>query len=180
MPTSAKAHRGRPRSFDRDAALAAAIKVFWDQGFEGASMAALAGAMGINAPSLYACFGSKEELFEEAVTRYQEEESRRVRADLEDAPTARTGVEAMLRGNAAAFVQPDMPRGCMVVLGDSNAAPEHATVRAMLSQRRQESTARIEARIRRGIAGSLVLWCSIRKYTGSPVRSCARNSRSLC
>ena len=50
--------RGRPRSFDRDAALQAAIKVFWDQGFEGASMAALTGAMGINAPSLYACFGS--------------------------------------------------------------------------------------------------------------------------
>jgi AcrR family transcriptional regulator len=75
--------RGRPRSFDRDKALQAAITVFWEQGFEGASMAALTRAMGINAPSLYGCFGSKEELFEEAVTRYQDEENVRVRALLE-------------------------------------------------------------------------------------------------
>ena len=94
--------RGRPRSFDRDAALQAAIKVFWDQGFEGASMAALTEAMGINAPSLYACFGSKEALFQEAVTRYQDEENVRVRALLEQAPTARAAIEAMLRGQAAA------------------------------------------------------------------------------
>jgi len=59
--------RGRPRSFDRDAALRSAMKLFWKLGYEGASMAALTKAMGINAPSLYAAFGSKEGLFKEAV-----------------------------------------------------------------------------------------------------------------
>jgi AcrR family transcriptional regulator len=126
--------------------------VFWELGFEGASMAALTGAMGINAPSLYACFGSKEALFQEAVTRYQDEENVRVRALLEQAPTARAAIEAMLRGQATAFVQPNMPRGCMVVLSDTNAGPEHASVRTLLQKRRNESRAKIEARIQRGIA----------------------------
>lgn len=126
--------------------------MFWEQGFEGASMAALTGAMGINAPSLYGCFGSKEELFEQAVSRYQNEENVRVRALLEQAPTARAAIEALLRGQAAAFVRPDMPRGCMVVLSDTNAGPDHARVRTLLQNRRSESKAKIEARIRRGIA----------------------------
>lgn len=147
-----KPARGRPRTFDRDAALQAAIAVFWELGFEGASMAALTQAMGINAPSLYACFGSKEGLFAEAIARYQAEEGGRTGKALEDAPTARAGVEALLRGNATTFVQPNMPRGCMVVLSDTNAGPEHASVRALLQSRRNESKAKIEARIRRGIA----------------------------
>ena len=144
--------RGRPRSFDRDAALQAAITVFWEQGFEGASMAALTEAMGINAPSLYACFGSKEDLFAEAIARYQEEEGSRTGKALEEAPTARAGVEALLRGNATAFVQPDTPRGCMVVLSDCNAGSDHASVRDLLLDRRNQSQAKIEARIQRGIA----------------------------
>lgn len=152
MSTRARPTRGRPRSFDRDAALQAAIRVFWELGFEGASMAALTGAMGINAPSLYACFGSKEDLFAEAIARYQEEEGIRTHAALEDAPSARAGVEALLRRQATAFVQPKMPRGCMVVLSDTNAGPEHANVRALLQKRRTESRDKIEARIKRGIA----------------------------
>src|SRR5512138_3569574 len=83
--------RGRPRSFDRDAALDAAVKVFWSRGYEGASLAELTEAMGINPPSLYAAFGDKEGLFLEAAARYE--------AQLRDAcpyaeePTARESVE---------------------------------------------------------------------------------------
>jgi AcrR family transcriptional regulator len=69
--------RGRPRSFDRDAALAAAMQVFWRRGYDGASMAELTGEMGINAPSLYAAFGSKEGLFQEALRLYLEVEELR-------------------------------------------------------------------------------------------------------
>src|ERR1700674_5103645 len=63
--------RGRPRSFDREAALERAMEVFWRQGFEGSSLHDLTEAMGINPPSLYAAFGDKEHLFLEAVERYQ-------------------------------------------------------------------------------------------------------------
>ncbi|MEM6585892.1 MAG: TetR/AcrR family transcriptional regulator, partial [Pseudomonadota bacterium] len=63
---------GRPRSFDRETALEAALNVFWAKGYDGASMADLTGAMGINKPSLYAAFGDKDALFAETIARYAE------------------------------------------------------------------------------------------------------------
>ena len=65
------AERGRPRGFDRDAALRRAMELFWRRGFEGVSMADLTAAMGIAAPSLYAAFVSKEALFREAIALYR-------------------------------------------------------------------------------------------------------------
>src|SRR3979411_1663755 len=61
---------GRPRGFDRDAALEAAMFLFWRKGFEAASMNDLCDAMGVRSPSLYAAFGSKEALYLEAVEHY--------------------------------------------------------------------------------------------------------------
>jgi AcrR family transcriptional regulator len=144
--------RGRPRSFDRDAALAAAMKVFWQFGYEGASMAALTEAMGINSPSLYAAFGSKEALFKEAVQLYMATEDEKTRRTLAEQPTARGAIEAMLRRSVANLVDPAGCRGCLLVLGDSNAAPEHRGIHQYLAQRRKEIQAAIEERIKRGIA----------------------------
>ena len=68
-----KPHRakGRPRSFDRAAALEKALRVFWTKGFAPATVAELCAAMGINPPSLYAAFGNKAQLFMEAVGHYE-------------------------------------------------------------------------------------------------------------
>lgn len=144
--------RGRPRSFDRDAALAAAMKTFWQFGYEGASMAALTEAMGINSPSLYAAFGSKEALFKEAVRLYMATEDEKTRRTLSEQPTARGAIEAMLRRSVANLADPAGCRGCLLVLGDSNAAPEHGGIHQYLAQRRKEIQAAIEERIRRGVA----------------------------
>ena len=65
-----KRPRGRPRSFDRDQALDAAVLVFWDKGYDGSSVEDLTHAMGINRPSLYASFGNKRDLFMQAIDRY--------------------------------------------------------------------------------------------------------------
>src|ERR1700761_2872773 len=61
---------GRPRSFCTDTALDRAMTVFWRKGYEGASLAELTEAMGINPPSLYAAFGNKEGLFRAVLERY--------------------------------------------------------------------------------------------------------------
>src|SRR5205814_5418 len=89
--------RGRPREFDREAALERAIDVFWRHGYEATSMSDLTAAMGINPPSLYAAFGDKEKLFLEAVERYQQQRRRSVTKVFDEAPTAEAAMRAWPR-----------------------------------------------------------------------------------
>ncbi|MFS4517744.1 TetR/AcrR family transcriptional regulator, partial [Delftia tsuruhatensis] len=62
---------GRPREFDRDQALERAMLAFWRRGYEGTSMADLVQALGIASARIYAAFGSKQDLFREAVQHYE-------------------------------------------------------------------------------------------------------------
>ena len=80
--------KGRPREFCVDAALAAALRVFWRRGYEGASMTELTAEMGITKPSLYAAFGNTEALFHKALDLYEREKLAYMSTALE-APTAR-------------------------------------------------------------------------------------------
>src|SRR3989475_12125719 len=66
---------GRPKAFDPDRALDAALRVFWEKGYEGTSLADLTAAMGINKPSLYATFGDKAALFRKVVDHYMRRQS---------------------------------------------------------------------------------------------------------
>jgi AcrR family transcriptional regulator len=144
--------RGRPRSFDRDAALRSAMKTFWKFGYEGASMAELTKAMGINSPSLYAAFGSKEELFREAIALYLATEDCETRKAMEGQSTARAAFHALLRQSAGNLARAGYPHGCLLILGDSNATPGNDRVRQFLCQRRRDIQAGLEARLKRGIA----------------------------
>ena len=105
---------GRPRAFCTDAALAAALRVFWTRGYEGASLSELTEAMGINRPSLYAAFGNKEALFRKALDLYERQRAAFM-ADALDAPTARGVAERFLRGVLALQLAKDGPKGCLLV-----------------------------------------------------------------
>lgn len=142
--------RGRPRSFDRTAALEAATRVFWQKGFSATSMNDLCEAMGIGSPSLYAAFGSKEQLYAEAIRHYRDMGVPQLSDALESAPTAKLGIEAFLMFSARSLACPERPYGCMVVL--SSVASEGITGLAdMILEERQKSLRMVMARLQRGI-----------------------------
>ncbi|MCW1916038.1 TetR/AcrR family transcriptional regulator [Luteolibacter sp. GHJ8] len=142
--------RGRPRSFDRSAALEAAMRVFWQKGFTAASMNDLCAAMEIGSPSLYAAFGSKEQLYAEAIRHYGAMGIPKLSHALESAPTAKLGIEAFLRLSARSLSCPEHPLGCMVVL---SAVPSEgiASLADQVLEARQGSLQLLEARLQRGI-----------------------------
>ena len=85
------ANIGRPREFDRGAALEAAMLAFWRKGFAATSMTDLCDAMGVRSPSLYAAFGGKEALYLEAVEHYVETFGPPIWDGLAEGATARDG-----------------------------------------------------------------------------------------
>ena len=145
------AERGRPRSFDRSAALARAMEVFWTKGYEGASISDLTEAMGIGSPSLYAAFGSKEALFREAIELYGRTEGPAIWDAVENAPDARSAVAGFLTATAHSFSRPGKPRGCMVVLSQLNPTEASASVCAALRENRAQGQSGLERRLRRAV-----------------------------
>ena len=142
--------RGRPRSFDRDQALDRAMEVFWDKGFEAASLADLTQAMGINPPSLYAAFGDKERLFLEAVERYT---SRRGEScDYCHEATAKEAVETLLTYMAEELSSSGHPRGCLMMMAATTTAGASPQLQAALAKLRSLSRAKLRERIARGVA----------------------------
>lgn len=143
--------RGRPRSFDRDQALRAAMLLFWERGYEGTSLSDLTAAMGIGSPSLYAAFGDKEALFREAVGLYQATVGGWTRRALREELTVLASVEAMLRDNAVEYTDGGHPNGCMVILAAINCTAANKRVRDFLTDRRRITRLELESRLREGV-----------------------------
>lgn len=144
---------GRPREFNRDEALQRAVEIFWAQGYEGTTLADLQKAMGgITAPSFYAAFGSKEDLFREAVELYKKTHGAPVGKALTSGLTARASVEAMLRASAQLVCGQRTPRGCMMVLAGINCAAANKGVEEFLRQQRALREKGLRQRLRRGVA----------------------------
>jgi AcrR family transcriptional regulator len=140
---------GRPRAFDVDEALDAAVDVFWRRGFAGASLSELAGAMGVNKPSVYGAFGDKAQLFQAALRRYVERNMGYV-TDALDRPTARECARAFLVGNAQAVTMPGRPPGCLSV--QAVATPDGSGEFAALAENRAAVQRLFADRFRRAIA----------------------------
>ncbi|WP_410012464.1 TetR/AcrR family transcriptional regulator [Sodalis sp. RH24] len=145
------AARGRPRGFDREAALAAAMRLFWQKGYTATSMAELYQAMGIHSPSLYAAFGNKEDLFLEAVACYEKSIAPLIWSPLDTAPTAREAVGEWLKCSARILTRDAWPPGCMVTL--SNVAGEgNARLGEQVKRSRQRGIDKLTARLDQAVA----------------------------
>jgi AcrR family transcriptional regulator len=142
--------KGRPREFDTDKALDAALLLFWRHGYEGTSLSALTRAMHINVPSLYAAFGNKEMLFRRALDRYLEKPASYLPKALEE-PTARRAAEALLNGAIHMVMHRGHPDGCLLVHGALAAGPTGEPIRKELSRRRAGAEALVRRRFERAI-----------------------------
>jgi AcrR family transcriptional regulator len=129
------------------------MEVFWEKGYEGASLEDLQAAMGgIGPPSFYAAFGSKEQLFLEAIRLYTETAGMAPMRALAGEPTARRSMEAMLRQSANVFCGGDKPRGCLLMLAAINCTPASRNIQEHMTQHRAQLPALIRQRLERGVA----------------------------
>ncbi|MFG3253814.1 TetR/AcrR family transcriptional regulator [Streptomyces sp. NPDC048172] len=150
MATKKSGSLGRPRGFDAEQALEKAMLVFWEHGYEGASLSLLTGAMGISTTSMYAAFGSKEELFRKALERYTEGPGGYVERALEE-PTAREVAAALLTGSIRSSTRPSCPRGCLGVQGALATSDPGRGVRDLLADWRNDGCSRVRDRFRRAV-----------------------------
>lgn len=147
MKILGKRGKGRPRAFDRDLALVQAMRLFWNRGFDGTSVADLTEAMGMSPSSLYAAFGDKEALYKAAVGQYLSGPGSYMGRALAQPGPARQVFAAMLEEAAAELSQPGQPAGCMVALGATHASPHSRAVQDYLLEKRRESVETLAARI---------------------------------
>lgn len=143
--------RGRPLSFDRDTALENAMHVFWERGYEAASIADLTAAMGITPPSLYTAFGDKERLFLEAIERYGKGPGGYAARALAEEPTAHRAIERLMLEAAEELTRPCHPLGCMMVMATTNCSIAAEHVQNALAKRRALGVGLMQERIQRGI-----------------------------
>lgn len=140
--------RGRPREFDVEEALAAALRVFWTKGYEGASLTDLTEAMGITRPSLYAAFGNKEALFKQALDLYEREKLAYVGSAL-DAPTARGVAQRLLDGTVQNITSEC--RGCLGVIASVSCSNPDSPIGQEMRDRTKSVRGALVDRIQQGI-----------------------------
>lgn len=115
---------GRPRTFDRGEALKKAMMVFWEKGFEGATMAELIAVIGMKAPSVYAAFGNKDTLFREAVELYKEQVEQGPLKALYASTSILDALESSLNETVKMLSGTEVS-GCLIMVGAINCAPEY-------------------------------------------------------
>lgn len=143
---------GRPREFDRDQALKQAMLAFWRRGYEATSMSDLVAALGIASARIYAAFGSKEELFREAVALYAAGDGGFAEQALRQEEDVAAAIERMLSDAVMLYTRHDAPQGCMVVSAATNCSEQNDGVLEWLRAQRHERTQSVIDRLRRGVA----------------------------
>jgi AcrR family transcriptional regulator len=126
------------------------MRVFWEQGYEGASLTDLTQAMGITRTSMYAAFGNKEELFRKSLARYSEgpaSYSDRARQE----PTAYGVAAAFLAGSVEATTHSGDPAGCLGVQGALAVGPPARGPHDALVDWRNDAVAQLETRFERAV-----------------------------
>lgn len=139
---------GRHREFDADEALEAALSVFWQKGYEGASFSDLTQATGVARPGLYAAFGNKEALFIKALDLYDAKYMSFMSDALNEA-TSYTVAERILRGNASVLTKNPAHPGCLGINGALACSDDAEPIRRELVRRRTAMQSALRRRLER-------------------------------
>ncbi len=143
---------GQGRKFDVGTALEQAMFAFWEHGYEGTSIADLTQAMGVTPPSLYATFGSKEDLYRQALDYAIEGENRRRAEALRGAASAYDAMVFYLHDVAESISQPGKPRGCIVSSAVLQHSEASASVARDVAARREAATRAMRERFDRAVS----------------------------
>jgi AcrR family transcriptional regulator len=156
---------GRPIKFDKDAALEAAMLLFWERGYEGTSMADLTQAMGLNPSSIYAAFGDKHTLFSLAVKRYMDSRAQYATKALKE-PTLEKVVRALFESTVAFLTTPGQPPTCMTLVGAVGCSVNASPARDITTEiRKQNESAMRERFLRARKSGELPKNVNVDDYT---------------
>jgi len=124
------------------------MALFWQRGYEGTSIADLTEAMGAAPPTLYAAFGSKEQLYRDALLHYIDRRGDLLSLLGADTPTYEA-LEQYLRQSAERFTNPAEPRGCMILTASLHCAAENEAARAIVAELRAKTLELVVARLTR-------------------------------
>ncbi|MEC0124832.1 TetR/AcrR family transcriptional regulator [Paenibacillus pabuli] len=140
----------RQREFDTDKALDAAMQIFWDKGFEAASLSDLTTAMGIQRPSLYAAFGDKKELFEAALRKYTTLHAAQVRSMLQHNPSVREAFRTLFEHIGAEGDVTQPRHGCFCINTMVELAPHDPKFAVLTREHQMYLAAIFQETIERG------------------------------
>ena len=148
--------RGRPRQFDSQAALNKAMLVFWEQGFSATSLDDLGVAMGMNRPSIYNAFGSKEQIYREALAQFSGKLDVGIANSLVKESSLKKALTSFFDQALDVYCANDPARGCFVMCTAPADALTHPDVKRDLGDLISRLDQKLEQRIKQAIkAGEL-------------------------
>lgn len=157
------------------------MRAFWEHGYEGTSVADLTRAMGIGAPSLYAAFGDKRTLFEEATESYVRQHGGFVDRALAEEPTARAAIGRALREAAVEYTVPGRPHGCLVISAVVTYSESAEEVAEGLREMRRRNVGAFERRIRQDVDAGLLAEdtdaAALARFAGTVMQGMSQQSR---
>jgi TetR/AcrR family transcriptional regulator, transcriptional repressor for nem operon len=126
----------RPKAYDQDAVIDAAMRVFWRKGYVGTSMADIYAATGLKPGNLYATFTDKETLFNRAFEAYV----RLFRSSLPEGLTGRGAIHAWLDTQARLATEDAERKGCLIVNTVTEREAHSSRTHALATKRLDEIT----------------------------------------
>ena len=140
----------RPKQFNPDTALDAAVNLFWRNGYTATSIQQLVAAMGINRFSLYDTFGDKHQLFVAALKRYWDQLTSQILAPLYDHDADLDQIKAFLDRLADRLTSPHGERGCLITNTAAELSLHDEEVRLLVTDFLAEKERLIAAALTRG------------------------------